>query len=367
MKQESSIWHYFDFWLMGAVLLLTVYGVLIIHSAITNTPAFVGYEYRQLLFLAISMVILLVTASIDYRILTSAHWYIYAFLIFLLVAVLVLGEVQNSANRWIPLGIIDLQPSELGRIFIPITLGQFLANRQRNIGKFSNTIITLIYMAVPLGLIFIQPNLGMTILFMVIWFGMMMIAGLPMRHFLILLSIGVLAAVIVYPNLAPYQKSRITIFLDPQSDPEQFNNIRNALISIGSGGWWGKGYFNGTQSQLGFLRVQHTDFIFSVLNEEMGFFFGAVIVIGLIGFILLRILRVASITPDPAGRYLCVGIAIMLFFQTTVSVGMNLNLMPVTGLTLPFISYGGSALLSLYLGIGVVQSVLMRHRRQEFG
>jgi rod shape determining protein RodA len=136
---------------------------------------------------------------------------------------------------------------------------------------------------------------------------------------------------------------------------------------VGSGGWWGKGYLQGTQSQLGFLRVQHTDFIFSVITEEMGLIFGSLIVLGLMGFILMRILRIASISPDPAGRYICIGIAGFLFFQTTVNIGMNLRLLPVTGLTLPFVSYGGSALVTVYMALGVVQSVLMRHRKQEFG
>ena len=178
---------------------------------------------------------------------------------------------------------------------------------------------------------------------------------------------GLGAAGAAVPLLADYQRDRLAIFIDPSSDPEQQFNIDQALISVGSGGWFGKGYFQGTQSQLGFLRVQHTDFIFSMITEEMGFVFGSVFVLALIGFILVRILRVAAITPDPAGRLTCIGIAAFLFFQTTVSVGMNVRLLPVTGLTLPFVSYGGSSLVTLFIGIGVVQSILMRHRKQEFG
>jgi rod shape determining protein RodA len=169
------------------------------------------------------------------------------------------------------------------------------------------------------------------------------------------------------PALADYQKERLIAFVNPEAVPEQAFNIEQALISIGTGGWFGKGYLQGTQSQLGFLRVQHTDFIFAVITEEMGMIFGSLIVIGLMGFILLRILKVAEMTPDPAGRYLCVGIAGVLFFQTLVSVGMNVQLLPVTGLTLPFVSYGGSSLVTLFMAIGVVQSVRMRHRKQEFG
>lgn len=367
MQQQTSVWRYFDIWLATAVIVLSAYGVLIVRSAITNVPAYVGYEQRQILFVVVGITVMLIVAAVDYRILTSGHWYLYAALIVLLIVVLTIGAVNNSVNRWIPLGIIDFQPSELGRVLITITLGQFLARRERQMGRFSNTVITLLYIGVPIGFIFVQPDLGMSILYVAIWFGIMMVAGMPLRHFAILAILGVGLIALAYPNLAEYQQDRIAIFLDPEADPEQSRNVRQALISVGSGGWWGKGYFNGTQSQLGFLRVQHTDFIFSVLTEEMGFMFGALVVVLLMGVILLRILRVATITPDPAGRYICVGIAVMLFFQTTVSIGMNLQILPVTGLTLPFVSYGGSSLLTLYVGIGVVQSVLMRHRKLEFG
>ena len=367
MRQQTSVWRYFDVWLTTAVLLLTAYGILIIRSAITNTPAFVGYETRQIQFTILSMVVMLVVAAIDYRIFTSGHWYVYFGLIGLLTLVLLIGGARNNVVGWIELGPLSFQPAELGRITIPISLGAFLTSRADKIGNFSNTIWSLVYMGLPIGLVFIQPDLGMTIVYIVVWFGIIMIAGLPLRHFFILLFMGTLLIGIAYPNLADYQRVRITSFIDPDSDPEQSRNVTQAVISVGTGGWWGKGYFQGTQSQLGFLRVQHTDFIFAVLTEEMGFFFGSLVVVGLMGFILLRILRIASITPDPAGRYICVGIATTLFFQVIVSVGMNTRLMPVTGLTFPFVSYGGSSLLTLYIGIGVVQSVLMRHRKQEFG
>lgn len=367
MQQRTSVWRYFDIYLAAAVILLSSYGVLMIRSAITGEPNFVGFEIRQAGFAMLGIVVMLIVASIDYRYFTSAHWYVYAFFIGLLALVLVLGQVNNSAQRWIPVGPLLLQPSEFGRTFFAITFAQFLATRRRYMAQFSNTIITLAYFGVPLLLIFVQPDLGMTILYMVIWFVMMVMAGLRLSHFVTLFIIGAIAAVAAVPFLADYQLNRITTFVDPESDPEQAFNVDQAVISVGSGGWFGKGYMNGTQSQLGFLRVQHTDFIFSMISEEMGFFFGSAFVLLLLGFILFRILRVASLSPDPAGRYICVGIAGFLFFQTAVNVGMNIRLLPVTGLTLPFVSYGGSSLLSLYISIGVVQSVLMRHRKQEFG
>ncbi|MGH2536178.1 MAG: FtsW/RodA/SpoVE family cell cycle protein [Candidatus Promineifilaceae bacterium] len=363
----TSVWRHFDLWLMAAVLLLTAYGILAIRSAVTGAPAFEDYPQRQLAWAAGGIGIMLLLAAVDYRILTSAHWYVYAVLVASLIFVALAGAINNDSRRWISLGFIEIQPGEFGRIFISVTLAQFLLNRRQHMRRLSNTLLSLLYVGIPIMLIFIQPDLGMSILFGVIWFVIIWLAGLPLAHFFVLAAAGVLAAVVVYPALAEYQQERIIAFLDPEALPEQAFNIDQALISIGSGGFWGKGYLQGTQSQLGFLRVQHTDFIFAVITEELGLIFGAVIVLALMGFILMRILRVASLSPDPAGRWLCAGIAAALFFQTVVSVGMNLRLLPVTGLTLPFVSYGGSSLITLYMGIGVVQSVLMRHRKQEFG
>lgn len=365
--KSTSVWRHFDLWLTAAVLLLTAYGILAINSAVTGAPAFETYPERQALFAFIGVAVMLVFAAIDYRILTSSHWYIYAAFVASLVFVYLVGVINNASRRWIDLGFIQIQPSEFGRIFLAITLAQFLVSRQHLMDRFSNTLVTLAYVGLPVGLIFLQPDLGMSIVFFIVWFVLIWLAGLPLSHFAVLATVAAAAAVVLFPSLADYQQNRIVAFLNPEALPEQSFNIEQALISIGSGGWWGKGYLQGTQSQLGFLRVQHTDFIFSVITEEMGLILGSLVVLGLMSFILMRILRVASLTKDPAGRYIVAGIASVLFFQTVVSVGMNLRLLPVTGLTLPFVSYGGSSLITLYMAIGIVQSVLMRHRKQEFG
>jgi rod shape determining protein RodA len=367
---RTSVWRYFDIWLVAAVLLLTAYGILMIRSAVTGAPDLERTPTDQVRWAVIGIVIMVAFASIDYRILTSSHWYIYAGLILTLILVLVAGALGNETRRWIEIPGLDIriQPSEFGRIFLPITFGQFLASRSHRINRFSNTITSLIYVGVPIALIFVQPDLGMSVLYVSVWFVMIWLAGLPLSHFAILAVLGIGTMTAVFPFLAEYQQERITTFVNPENaDEADLFNIEQAQISIGSGGWWGKGYLNGTQSQLGFLRVQHTDFIFSVVTEEMGLLFGSLVVIVLMGFILWRIMRAAWLTPDPAGKFICVGIATVIFFQTAVNIGMNVRLVPVTGLTLPFVSYGGSSLTTLFIGIGLVQSVLMRHRKQEFG
>ena len=369
MLSRTSVWRYFDIWLMAAILLLTAYGVLMIRSAVTGAPAFEILPTRQVQWAIIGFVVMIIVASIDYRVLTSAQWYIYGAIVAGLIFVLVAGVLGNETKRWIQLpGDIRVQPSEFGRVFIVVTFAQFLADRRHRIHQFTNTLATLVYIGIPIVLIFLEPDLSMSVLYVFIWFVMIWLAGLPLSHFAILAVLGVFTVSLAFPFLADYQKERLAVFINPEgADEEALFNIEQAEISIGSGGAFGKGYMNGTQSQLGFLRVQHTDFIFSVLTEEMGLVFGAAVVLGLMGVVLWRILRVAYISPDPAGKLIAVGIAAVLFYQTAVNVGMNVRLLPVTGLTLPFVSYGGSSLVTLFLAIGIVQSVLMRHRKQEFG
>src|SRR5690554_6251600 len=264
-------------------MLLTAYGIMMIDSAVTGAPAFDPLPCRQLLYSIVSMVDMDIISAIDYLVLTSGHWYIYALIIASLILVAIVGTLGNQSRRWFDLGVIRIQPSEFGRMFLAVTFAQFLAKRQDRTRQFSNTLLALAYIGLPVALIFIQPDLGMSIQFMVMWFVMMFMAGLPLSHFAALGTIAVVGAVLVLPQLAEYQQVRILAFVNPEAVPEQAFNIEQALIAIASGGLFGKGYLQGTQSQLGFLRVQHTDFIFAVVTEEMGLIFGALVVILLLG------------------------------------------------------------------------------------
>ena len=362
-------WKYFDLWLLASVIILTVYGVLMINSAVTGVTEWENYPQIQLQWMVIGLVLLLTVTLIDYRYLSTIHWYIYIGLLALLIYLLISGQECNNTRRCISLtSRFAIQPSEFGRIFITITLSKFIVNRRKYMHRFSNTILTLIYIAIPAGLIFLQPDFGMSILFVSIWFVISWLFSLSLSHFFALLVIGIMSSLFIYPNLQPYQQERFSTFISPQNaDDEDLFNIIQSEISVGTGGFFGKGYMEGTQSQLGFLRVQHTDFIFSVIVEEMGLIFGAAIVLFLEGFIIWRIIRISLRSQDLVGKLICGGVAYILFFQVFVNVGMNLRLLPVTGLTLPFVSYGGSSLVTLYLSIGVVQSVSLRQNKQEFG
>jgi len=365
MRQQGSFWRNFDWILFFTVGALIIFGLLMISSA---TYGAIDDELRtrvadQVTYAFIGMGVMFALASFDYKLLGGMHVWLYLIMVILLLLVRFLGvEGDAGAQRWINFGI-RIQPSEIGKILIIVTLGQYLASRYQRIGELRVIGGSLLHLSLPAGLVFIQPNLGTTIVFGVIWFSLVWAAGLKIKHILIFLVILMIAAPIVYSQMQPYQRSRIDTFLNPESNPETYFNIRQAAISIGSGGVLGKGYAAPSgQNRLRFLRVRHTDFIFSVISEEFGMV-GSLSVMVLIAVVVMRIIRAASLSADALGTFICYGVAAIIFFQTFVSLGMNLGILPVTGLTLPFVSSGGTSLLSLLAGIGLVEGVVVRRKR----
>jgi len=288
---------------------------------------------------------------------------LYVLILAILGIIFVIGQVSGGSQRWLGAGTV--QPSELSKILIIIVLAKFLAEREEHLEQFGTILTSLGVIAVPMALIYLQPDLGTSLTLIAIWVAMIWMAGMRFRHLLVLVVAGVAALPLVWLNLEDYMKQRLTLFINPASDPDSYFNVHQALVSIGSGGWVGKGLTEGTQSQLHFLRVRHTDFIFAVTAEELGFL-GAVVMMGLLVFLLWRILRVAEQARDTFGRLIAVGVAGLILFQAVINIGMNLGLMPVTGIPLPFVSYGGSSFLTMMVGIGLVESVAMRHKKLEF-
>ncbi|MFN8447344.1 MAG: FtsW/RodA/SpoVE family cell cycle protein [Anaerolineae bacterium] len=368
MSHPGSIWRHFDFVLLGAAIALTIFGILMIRSATLNAidPDLINRVPDQIRFALLGMIVLLALSAADYRLLGGLHQWLYLVMIALLVLVFFFGvEGDAGAKSWINIGI-RIQPSEIAKVVIIITLGHLLATNWEKMNRLTTVFRSLIHIGIPTAIIFIQPDLGMAIVFGVMWLVMVWAAGLRLKHIaifgLILMLIAPVAVPIAWSQMQNYQKQRITSFIFPESDPDAYYNILQARISIGSGGLLGAGYAQGPQNTLRFLRVRHTDFIFSVIGEEFGFV-GGVTVMVLIGVVIMRILRGARQAVDPLGSLICYGVATFIFFQTVVSIGMNLSLMPVTGLTLPFISSGGTSLLSTLAGIGLAESVIMRRRR----
>jgi rod shape determining protein RodA len=372
--RNINFFRQYDYPLLIVTIVLVVFGVMMIASATTGAISneLITRVPNQIQYAVIGFVLMFILTFMDYRMLGALHFWLYLLLIILLIMVLLFGqEGDGGARRWINLGIL-IQPSEIGKVIIVITLGHYLAQRYQKMDRITTVIGSGLHLAVPLALIFLQPDLGTTIVFLVLWFTLIWAAGLRMQH----LALGFVTAIMLLPVLwtfmEDYQRERFTTFISISlSDPDDADlqqrtgteyNYRQAAISIGSGGLFGKGYMNGTQSQLRFLRVRHTDFIFSVIAEEFGMVGGITVMLA-IGFVVMRILRGAWLAADPLGSMICYGVAGMIFFQTVVSIGMNLALLPVTGLTLPFISSGGTSLLATLAGIGLAQSVIIRRRR----
>ena len=253
---------------------------------------------------------------------------------------------------------INIQPSELVKIIMIIVLANFFARNKDRVSGVATIIRSFALTAGMVIWILLQPNLSTSIVIFVIWAAMLWLSGLPVKYIAIFAVIGIVAFGLLFPFLEEYQQQRIINFIFPNPDASYGDNynVEQALITIGSGGWFGMGYGHGTQVQLRFLKVRHTDFIFASMAEEFGFV-GTVLVISVLVFIILRCFRIARRAADPFGALIAYGFGALLFFQTSVNIGVNLNVIPVTGLTLPFVSYGGSSLISLFLGIGLVESV----------
>jgi rod shape determining protein RodA len=375
-------WHNFDYWLFGAVVLLTIFGITMIRSAIAENIELIETNtvQKQIIFAIGGLIIAMITTAIDYRLWASLSRILYWGMILTLLILNTVGDQLFGSNRWFRLGPILIQPSELAKIVIILVLADFFTRFQEKITNLSWVARSLILTAGIAIWILLQPDLSTSIVIFVLWFALTWASGLKIKHLIISGAIGLIVATlglsILLMNYDPentnglikaYQVERILnfVFPDPNARHGANYNVEQAKLSIGSGGMVGKGYESGTQVQLRFLKVRHSDFIFSALAEEFGFV-GTVIVMGLLLFIIFRCLRAARIASDTFGALIAYGVATLLTFQAVVNIGMNLNLLPVTGLPLPFVSYGGSSLLSMLLGIGLVESVVIRHKALEF-
>jgi len=311
-------------------------------------------------------VMLLLTSFIDYHLLESLQWPIYFLTIGTLIFTLVFGDSEIGAvRRFIYVGGISIQPAYPALILLVISQASLLARNAPTPPGLQELITSTIMAGIAAFLVFEQPNLSTATLYVVTWAAMLFASRVKLVYLEGIGVLGMLAAPLLWLNMSDYMRDRIYTFLDPTADAAAYWNIKQALISIGSGGLWGKGFAIGTQSQLHFLRVRHTDFIFSVLCEELGFI-GAGLLFLLFALLLWRLLRIAANAGDMTGRLIVVGVTIYIFYQLLINIGMNLNVIPVAGLPMPFVSYGGSTLVITYVGLGLVESVVMRRKRMEF-
>jgi rod shape determining protein RodA len=358
---ERRLYHHIDWGLLIAILALCGMGVVMIYSTTFDPTRGMSRLYiTQLYAIVIGLAAMIFMLTLDYRTFTDKSHLIYIGLLALLAYVMFFGAVQMGARRWIALKVFNLQPSEFAKIGVALVLAKFFGEN-RGAPSWGDLAIGGILTLLPVALIAKEPDLGTAVTLLPIFVAVAYLAGMPMRVLGILCLAFVLAAPVAWKfMLKDYQKSRISTFFDPSQDARGagYQQIQ-ARITVGSGGLTGKGFKHGTQGQLRFLPVAHNDFIFSVLAEEQGFA-GVVVALGLYLFVILRAIEAARLAKDRLGAYLVLGVLAAFSFQVVYNITMSAGLAPVKGITLPFMSYGGSSMIAMLAGFGLVLNVRMR-------
>jgi rod shape determining protein RodA len=366
-RDLSAPWRHVDVTLLVATLALAALGVLMVFSATRGPtdPPRTEFLARQGLFTALGVGVMLVATLVDYRRLRDWAWLFYGGAVALLVGVVSpLGSQSKGAQAWFSFGVFQLQPAELAKVALILLLASLLAHWEGDL-DLRRLGILLAVAGGPMLLIMLQPDLGSVLVLVAITLGMLLIGGLRGRYILALAAIGLIAVIGVFNSgvLKEYQKDRFTAFLDPSADTQGATyNVNQSKIAISNGGITGEGIFEGTQTQLEFVPEQQTDFIFTAVGEELGFV-GAATVLILYGVVLWRMWRNAQLSRDQLGTLICVGVLSMFTFQIFENVGMAMGIMPVTGIPLPLLSYGGSNTLATFACIGLVMNVHMRRFR----
>ena len=352
----------FDWWLLCLVLVLGVISVLEIYSTTVHTR-FASFESKQIFFIAAGVVCMFILAKIDYHRLIDLSPWMYGIFLVSLVAVRLVGHKALGARRWIALGPIQFQPSEWVKLVLILAMARYIANIGGRNLTWREIFKAFGMIGIPMLLVLIQPDLGTTLTYAPVLIAGLLLGGINLRQVTILLVCGSVLAVGVWSSgkiLKPYQKARLTSFINPQNDPKGAGyQVLQSEIAVGSGGIWGKGAQKGTQTQGYFLPIPYTDFIFAAFSEEHGFV-GAVFVLLLYFLILMRLIQNAQTAADLPGSLIIMGIVAVLTFQIAVNVGMVIGVMPVTGIPLPLMSYGGSSVLFTFLALGVAMNVRMR-------
>ncbi|APC07657.1 rod shape-determining protein RodA [Neomoorella thermoacetica] len=376
---ERRLWRNLDYYFVGGVIALLAIGLVVLNSASANVmPDPYYFVKKQLIWILFGLVGLVAVLSIDYEQLKHYHLPLYVLNIIMLAAVALVGHEAKGAQRWINLGFFLLQPSEFAKTITVITLACFLDKRQGKLNSWQDLVVPFLYVAVPLVLILKQPDLGTALVLLAILFGMLYVSGANWKLLLMIFGGGLLlTGLALFAHfhfglplpLQDYQMRRLVVFLNPYNDGKggtgEGYHVIQSQIAIGSGGWWGVGLHQGSQVQLNFLPEAHTDFIFSVVGEELGFV-RTVGIIALYFLVLYRMIRIAGQAKDMFGALLVGGVTSMFAFHILVNVGMTTGIMPVTGIPLPLFSYGGSAMLANMLALGLVLNVNLRRQKILF-
>ncbi len=359
----------FDWLFLAAIFVLMGIGVAFIYSASARTEEALQATKAgmQIVWVAVGLIAFFAVTLIDYEQVSETAWGFYIVTIILLALVLVIGKKVYGAYRWLNLFGFKLQPSELAKLSVIVVLARFLTEPNRNMESPKTLFQVLAIVGIPSLFILKQPDLGTTMTLIPVAIVLLFVAGIPVRYLVILGVIGLVAMVPAWFALGDYQRERLLVFVDSSRDPLGAGwNKMQSEIAVGSGGLTGKGYLMGTQNILGFLprTVAPTDFIFSVIAEEMGFV-GSATLLSLFAVLILGGVRAAHCARDKMGRLMAVGVVTLLFSHVFVNMAMTVGLMPITGIPLPLISYGGSFMVCMMAALGLVQSVYVRRERRE--
>lgn len=356
----------FDFLLFFAAILLAVFGVIMVYSATRTTGSNMN-TIVQSAALVLGVILLLIVCFFDYEQYKNIIKTVFLASLILLCVVLIFGVAGDwGARSWIRIGAIGLQPAEIAKLCFIITFSYHLEQVQENINSPLVILGLILHFALPVFLILLQPDMGSAMVFTFMFICMLFVAKISYKYVAAAFALSLAALPLLYKYvLSEYQQKRIQVFVNPEMDPlGRGYNVIQSKIAVGSGQLWGKGYLEGTQNQLGYLPTKSTDFIFSVISEELGFV-GAIVVVLVLFWIIYRCFKTAQRAGDAFGRYLCVGVGAMFLFHVFENVGMCIGLMPVTGIPLPFISYGGTSLITNFIAIGLVMSVKYHNKRRQ--
>ncbi|MCX5679954.1 MAG: rod shape-determining protein RodA [Candidatus Omnitrophica bacterium] len=362
MMFKRSLSKNFDKTFLLVALLIFIIGILTVYSATQarNLPFSESFFVKQAVWMLIAVLFMIIALAVSYQRFIDISYVIYALNVLLLIFVLVLGKSRLGAQRWFPIGAFAFQPSEFIKLSLILVLSGYVGARKDTMARAGNMVIPCILLGIPFALVLLQPDLGTALLLLPIFLSILVVGGASLKYINGMLVAGLAVIPVFWHFLKGYQKQRLLVFINPNIDPLGAGyNIIQSKISVGSGGLLGKGWLNGTQNQLNFLPERHTDFIFSVIGEEFGFIGAAALV--LLYFVLVKkAFTISNTTSDMYGKCVATGVGMLLAMQVIINIGMTIGLMPVVGIPLPLVSYGGSSLLSTMIAIGLLLNVGMR-------
>jgi rod shape determining protein RodA len=362
MLYDNRKYRDFDAALLGVVFIIFAAGLLSIYSATQakHLGILESYVFKQLNWFAFGMVLLLITVRISYQKFVDFSYFLYGINIVLLILVLVVGHARLGAQRWFTIGSFAFQPSEFMKLSFILALANYVGQRKGAMSELGSLVVPCAMLGVPFILVLLQPDLGTALLMIPVFFAILLAGGAKVRYIVRMVLIGLAGTPFFWHFLRDYQRQRLLVFLNPNIDPLGAGyTIIQSKIAIGSGGLMGKGWLAGTQNQLNFIPERHTDFIFSTIGEEWGFL-GAVVLVIFFFIIIQKAFTISSLTSDRFGKLIATGIGVLLGFQVVINIAMTMGMMPVVGIPLPLVSYGGSSLLATLVAIGLLLNVFMR-------